>query len=81
MTEKMKARVSALLRGSFVVVVDDGNRENEGALIIAAEHVTRETLAFMRHLTQPHFVNRAVGTVPMACGRFRAHDGLFTQIV
>jgi 3,4-dihydroxy-2-butanone 4-phosphate synthase len=51
MIEKMKAAVSALRRGSFVVVTDDDNRENEGDLIIAAEHVTREALAFMLRYT------------------------------
>ena len=49
--KKMSAAVSSLRRGSFVVVVDDTNREDEGDLIIAAEHVTRETLAFMLRYT------------------------------
>lgn len=36
--------------GKFVVVVDDKDRENEGDLIIAAEKVTPEAIAFMvRH--------------------------------
>jgi 3,4-dihydroxy 2-butanone 4-phosphate synthase / GTP cyclohydrolase II len=42
--------VAALARGEFLVVVDDEDRENEGDLVIAAEHVTAERLAFMvRH--------------------------------
>jgi 3,4-dihydroxy-2-butanone 4-phosphate synthase len=49
--KNMSATVAALRRGSFVVVVDDSNRENEGDLIIAAEHVTPETLAFMLRYT------------------------------
>ena len=37
-------------RGEFVVVVDDEDRENEGDLIIAAERMTPEKMAFMiRH--------------------------------
>ena len=37
-------------RGEIVVVVDDEDRENEGDLIIAAEKMTPETMAFMiRH--------------------------------
>ncbi len=37
-------------RGGFVIVVDDEDRENEGDLIFAAEHATREKMAFMiRH--------------------------------
>jgi 3,4-dihydroxy 2-butanone 4-phosphate synthase / GTP cyclohydrolase II len=42
--------IAAIARGEFVVVVDDANRENEGDLIIAAEKVTPEAMAFMiRH--------------------------------
>jgi 3,4-dihydroxy 2-butanone 4-phosphate synthase / GTP cyclohydrolase II len=42
--------ISAIADGELVVVVDDANRENEGDLIIAAEKVTPETMAFMiRH--------------------------------
>lgn len=33
--------------GKFVVVLDDEGRENEGDLIIAAEHMTTEAMAFM----------------------------------
>ena len=37
-------------RGEIVVVVDDEDRENEGDLIMAAEHATMEQVAFMvRH--------------------------------
>jgi 3,4-dihydroxy 2-butanone 4-phosphate synthase/GTP cyclohydrolase II len=42
--------IAAVARGELVVVVDDANRENEGDLIMAAEKVTSETMAFMvRH--------------------------------
>ncbi len=42
--------IDAIERGEFVVVVDDADRENEGDLIMAAEKVTRESMAFMiRH--------------------------------
>lgn len=34
-------------RGKFVILVDDENRENEGDLILAAEHVTPEKVTFM----------------------------------
>ncbi len=34
--------IRALARGEFVVVVDDEDRENEGDLVLAAEHVTPE---------------------------------------
>jgi 3,4-dihydroxy 2-butanone 4-phosphate synthase / GTP cyclohydrolase II len=42
--------IAAVGRGELVVVVDDADRENEGDLIMAAEMVTAETMAFMiRH--------------------------------
>ncbi|HZI39479.1 MAG TPA: bifunctional 3,4-dihydroxy-2-butanone-4-phosphate synthase/GTP cyclohydrolase II [Acidimicrobiia bacterium] len=42
--------VEAIARGEFVVVVDDADRENEGDLIIAADKITPEGIAFMvRH--------------------------------
>jgi 3,4-dihydroxy 2-butanone 4-phosphate synthase/GTP cyclohydrolase II len=42
--------IDAIARGELVVVVDDADRENEGDLIMAAERVTPETMAFMiRH--------------------------------
>jgi 3,4-dihydroxy 2-butanone 4-phosphate synthase len=42
--------VAAFRQGEFVVVLDDADRENEGDLIIAAERVTTEQMAFMvRH--------------------------------
>jgi len=33
--------------GKFVIIVDDENRENEGDLCIAAEHVTAESVVFL----------------------------------
>jgi 3,4-dihydroxy 2-butanone 4-phosphate synthase/GTP cyclohydrolase II len=42
--------ITAITDGELVIVVDDANRENEGDLIIAAEKVTPEAMAFMiRH--------------------------------
>jgi 3,4-dihydroxy 2-butanone 4-phosphate synthase/GTP cyclohydrolase II len=42
--------VAAIERGELVIVVDDANRENEGDLVMAAEKVTTESMAFMvRH--------------------------------
>jgi 3,4-dihydroxy 2-butanone 4-phosphate synthase/GTP cyclohydrolase II len=47
---RVEQALAALRRGEFVVVTDDANRENEGDLIIAAERVTPEAMAFMvRH--------------------------------
>jgi 3,4-dihydroxy 2-butanone 4-phosphate synthase/GTP cyclohydrolase II len=42
--------IDAITRGELVIVVDDADRENEGDLIMAAEKVTPEAIAFMiRH--------------------------------
>ncbi len=42
--------LDALRAGLFVIVTDDEQRENEGDLILAAEHMTAEKMAFMiRH--------------------------------
>jgi 3,4-dihydroxy 2-butanone 4-phosphate synthase/GTP cyclohydrolase II len=43
--------LSALKNGEFVIVVDDEDRENEGDLILAAEAVTPEKMAFMVRYT------------------------------
>ncbi len=46
----IEAAVEAVKQGRFVLVVDDEDRENEGDLIIAAEHVDSDAMAFMiRH--------------------------------
>ena len=42
-----RAAVAAIARGEMVVVVDDEHRENEGDLIIAADHVTPQIVNFM----------------------------------
>ncbi len=39
--------IDAIARGEIVVVTDDDDRENEGDLIIAAQHCTTEKMAFI----------------------------------
>lgn len=39
--------IQAFAQGKFVIVVDDKDRENEGDLIISAEKVTPQAIAFM----------------------------------
>ncbi len=47
---RIENAVAAIGRGELVIVVDDADRENEGDLIMAAEMVTPESMAFMiRH--------------------------------
>jgi 3,4-dihydroxy 2-butanone 4-phosphate synthase / GTP cyclohydrolase II len=43
--------IAAVGRGELVVVVDDADRENEGDLIMAAEKMTPEAMAFMIRYT------------------------------
>ncbi len=43
----VKAAISDIAAGRFVIVVDDEDRENEGDLTIAAEKVTPEAINFM----------------------------------
>jgi 3,4-dihydroxy 2-butanone 4-phosphate synthase/GTP cyclohydrolase II len=45
--DRIEDALSAIRRGSLVVVVDDEDRENEGDLIMAAELATPEAIAFM----------------------------------
>jgi 3,4-dihydroxy 2-butanone 4-phosphate synthase/GTP cyclohydrolase II len=46
----VETALRAIRSGGMVVVVDDESRENEGDLILAADHATPEALAFMvRH--------------------------------
>src|SRR5271165_3943905 len=48
--ENVKKAIEEIKAGKFIIVVDDEHRENEGDLIIAAEKVTPEAMAFMvRH--------------------------------
>ncbi len=48
--DHIEAAIEAIGRGEIVVVVDDEDRENEGDLIMAAEKITPEAMAFMiRH--------------------------------
>ena len=48
--DRIDAAIAAFAAGEMVVVVDDGDRENEGDLILAASKATAEQVAFMvRH--------------------------------
>src|SRR5262249_5913296 len=49
--ETVERAIDAVRRGEFVVVVDDEDRENEGDLIIAAEKMTPDKMAFMIRYT------------------------------
>src|SRR4051812_7798687 len=49
--DTFESAIDAMKRGEFVVVVDDEDRENEGDLIIAAEKMTPDKMAFMIRYT------------------------------
>jgi len=46
-TARVEAALAAFKAGEFLLVSDDEDRENEGDLIIAAEHATPEAINFM----------------------------------
>jgi len=43
----VKDTIEAFKKGEFVIILDDANRENEGDLIIAADAITPEKMAFL----------------------------------
>jgi 3,4-dihydroxy 2-butanone 4-phosphate synthase/GTP cyclohydrolase II len=45
------AALEAFGRGEFLIVVDDEDRENEGDLVIAAQHASEQAIAFMVNQT------------------------------
>ncbi|MFH1012183.1 MAG: bifunctional 3,4-dihydroxy-2-butanone-4-phosphate synthase/GTP cyclohydrolase II [Candidatus Peregrinibacteria bacterium] len=48
--KKIQDAIKAFKAGKMVIVTDDESRENEGDIILAAEHATTEKIAFMiRH--------------------------------
>ena len=70
---EVEVALIALAKGDFVVVADDDSRENEGDLIIAAERVTSEKLAFMLRHTS--------GVVCVALTEARADELLLPLMV
>ena len=47
MMDSVQAAIEAIKNGKMVIVVDDEGRENEGDLVMAAEHVTPEAVNFI----------------------------------
>ena len=44
----VKRAIEAIAAGKMIILVDDPRRENEGDLVMAAEHITAEGINFMR---------------------------------
>jgi 3,4-dihydroxy 2-butanone 4-phosphate synthase/GTP cyclohydrolase II len=45
--DSIEDAIEEIRKGNFIIVVDDEDRENEGDLIIAAEHITPEKVNFL----------------------------------
>ena len=45
--QRVEKAIEAIKQGKMVILVDDEHRENEGDLVMAAEHVTPEAINFM----------------------------------
>jgi 3,4-dihydroxy 2-butanone 4-phosphate synthase/GTP cyclohydrolase II len=65
---RIEDAIAAIGQGEIVVVVDDEDRENEGDLIMAAEHATPEAIAFFLHHTSGYIC------APITSERARALD-------
>uniref|UniRef100_A0A6A7G9R6 3,4-dihydroxy-2-butanone 4-phosphate synthase n=1 Tax=Hirondellea gigas TaxID=1518452 RepID=A0A6A7G9R6_9CRUS len=70
---RVKHGIERIRRGGFVVVQDEFSRENEGDLIIAAEKMTTEKLAFM--------VNETSGVICVSIDRKRCEELELPQMV
>lgn len=86
--KKIVETIRAFERGEIVVVTDDGGRENEGDLIVAAVHCTPEKMAFIvRHTSgivcapMPREEARRLNLAPMVSENDSAHTTAFTVSV
>jgi 3,4-dihydroxy 2-butanone 4-phosphate synthase len=50
--DSIEDSIAAFKNGEFLIVLDSADRENEGDLIIAAEDLTTEKMAFMVRYTR-----------------------------
>ncbi|MCS1351969.1 3,4-dihydroxy-2-butanone-4-phosphate synthase [Mechercharimyces sp. CAU 1602] len=48
-SKRVEDAISQIQRGKMIIIQDDQSRENEGDLVIAAEHVTGEDINFIAH--------------------------------
>ena len=85
---RVEEAIAAIGRGKFVLVIDDEDRENEGDLVMAAEKVTEQHLAFMvRHtcglICVPIFGERLdeLGLPLMVQDNSNSHETAFTVSV
>lgn len=73
----IKEIVTEIRVGRMVVLVDEGDRENEGNLVIAAEYCTKEAIVFMLKyghgllrltLTEDHWLQLGLGQMALNTG-------------
>ena len=83
--DSVEEAIEAIRRGELVIVADDEDRENEGDLCCAAEHVTPEVVNFMaKHarglicLALPGERIDALGLPLMAASNSSRHETAFT---
>ncbi|CCE88733.1 Piso0_001512 [Millerozyma farinosa CBS 7064] len=77
--------IEAYKKGEFLVVMDDEDRENEGDLVIAAEKMTQEKMAFLvryssGYVCSPLSTERAdaLGLHPMIANQTDRHGTAYT---
>ena len=84
-SERVEEAIAAFKRGDIVIVTDDDDRENEGDLVLAAQHATPEKLAFIiRHTAGivcapiTRDVARRLNLQPMVADNDAPHGTAFT---
>ncbi len=68
MKYSIEQALNALQQGKMIILVDDEGRENEGDLVMAAEHVTPEAVNFMSRF------GRGLICMPMVVADFKRLD-------
>ena len=88
MVIRIEEALDRIRSGKMLILVDDENRENEGDLVIAAEHATAETVNFMAKygrglICMPIEAKRAraLGLAPMCPENTALHGTYFTVSV
>lgn len=72
--DSIETALKTLRKGRMIILVDDESRENEGDLIVAAEHVTAEQINFMAQY------GRGLICLPMMASDFeRLHIPMMTS--
>lgn len=86
--ERVVRAIEAFARGGFVIVFDDESRENEGDLMVAAEHMTEAAMRFMLEHTagvvcvaMPDEAVARLELPPMTATNTGLHETAFTVSV